>query len=101
MPFFPGSLNLRLDQPIDWLALRYQPNIIRFGQEEYGGERDNLLLPRILASLGRRRAFLGSPIQPTLGVGTADIVEVVTDVNLRDAYGLIDGTFVEVELDLK
>ena len=100
MPVFPGSLNLRLDQPFDWLAPRYQPSIIRFGQEEYGGERDILMLPCILASLGRRRAFLWRPIHPPLGAGMADIVEIVANVKLRDTYELTDGTLVEVELNL-
>jgi CTP-dependent riboflavin kinase len=100
MPVFPGSLNLRLGRPFDWLAPRYQPHIIPFGQEEYGGERDILLLPCALVTCGRRRAFLWTPIHPTLGVGEADVVEVVADVNLRDAYRLTDGSVVEVELDL-
>ena len=100
MQVFPGSLNLRLDQPFDWLAPRYQPSIIRFGQQEYGGERDILLLGCILASLRRRRAFLWSPIHPTLGPGTGHIVEIIADVKLRDAYGLTDGTLVDLEIDL-
>ena len=58
MPIFPGSLNLALDQAFDWFAPRYQPHIVWFGRDEYGGERDVLLLPCVLASLGRRRAFL-------------------------------------------
>jgi len=100
MPVFPGTLNLRLDHPLDWLAPRYQPSIIRFGQEGYGGERDILLLPCVLASLGRRRAFLWRPIHPTLGAGIGDILEIVADVKLRDTDGLTDGILVEIELDL-
>ena len=100
MPVYPGSLNLRLNQPFDWPATRYEPNMIRFGQKEYGGERDILMLACVLASLGRRRAFLWTPIHPMLGLGPADVIEIVADVKLRDAYGLTDGTLVEVELDL-
>lgn len=100
MLVFPGSLNLRLGRPFDWLASRYQPHIIPFGQAEYGGERDILLLPCTLATCGRRSAFLWTPIHPTFGVGEADVVEVVADVKLRDAYRLTDGSVVEVELDL-
>src|SRR5215467_10720156 len=77
MRVFPGSLNLRLDQPFDWRTPSYQPNIIRFGRQEYGGERDILLLPCILASLGRRHAYLWSAIHPTFGVGRSDVVEIV------------------------
>jgi len=100
IPVFPGSLNLRLDEPFNWLAPQYQPSIIRFGQQEYGGERDILLLRCILVSLGHRPAFLWGPIHPTLGAGTGRVVEIVADVKLRDAYGLTDGTLVEVELNL-
>lgn len=100
MPVFPGSLNLRLGRPFDWLAPRYQPHIITFGQKEYGGERDILLLPCTLVTCGRRSAFLWTPIHPTFGVGKADVVEIVADVKLRDAYQLTDGSVVEVELNL-
>ena len=100
MTVFPGSLNLRLGRPFDWLASRYQPHIIPFGRGEYGGERDILLLPCALVTCGRRPAFLWTPIHPTFGVGAADVVEIVADVKLRDAYRLTDGSVVEVELDL-
>jgi CTP-dependent riboflavin kinase len=100
MPVFPGSLNLRLTEPFDWLASRYEPNIIRFGKAEYGGERDILLLRCNLASLEGRRAFLWTPIHPILGVGMAYTVEIVADIKLRAAYGLTDGALVEVELDV-
>lgn len=100
MPVFPGSLNLRLERPFDWLASRYQPHIITFGRREYGGERDILLLPCALVTCGRRAAFLWTAIHPTLGVGEVDVLEIVSDVKLRDAYRLTDGSVVEVELDL-
>jgi CTP-dependent riboflavin kinase len=99
MPVYPGSLNLRLSQPFDWLAPRYQPHIIRFGQEEYGGERNILLLPCALANLGHRRAFLWTAIHPANGIDDGDVVEIVTDIKLRDAHGLEDGAIVIVELE--
>jgi hypothetical protein len=61
MPVFPGSLNLALDQAFDWFAARYQPHIVWFGRDEYDGERDVLLLPCVLETLGRRKAFLWTP----------------------------------------
>lgn len=100
MAVFPGSLNLRLGRRFDWLASRYQPHIIPFGQKEYGGARDILLLPCALVNCGRRPAFLWTAIHPTLEVGEVDVVEIVADVKLRDAYRLADGSVVEVELDL-
>ena len=99
MPIYPGSLNLRLPQPFDWLAPRHQPHIIRFGQEEYGGERNILLLPCALANLEHRRAFLWTAVHPTNGIEKGYVVEIVTDIKLRDAYGLDDGALVAVELE--
>jgi hypothetical protein len=45
MPVFPGSLNIALDHVFDWFDARYEAHKIWFGREEYGGERDILLLP--------------------------------------------------------
>src|SRR3954466_3651726 len=97
IPIYPGSLNLRLAQSFNWLAPRHQPHIIRFGQEEYGGERDILLLPCSLANLGHRRGFLWTAIHPITGVDNGYIIEIVSDINLRDAYGLDDGSVVALE----
>ena len=58
---FPGSLNIALDQVFDWFDLRYASHRIWFGREEYGGERDILLLPCELVSLDHREAFLWTP----------------------------------------
>ena len=100
MPVFPGSLNLGLPDPFDWLAPRYQPHLIHFDRQENGGERDILLLPCILANLDRRVAYLWTAIHPTNGVGATSVVEVIADVKLRAAYGLSDGDIVEVELHI-
>ena len=45
MPVYPGSLNLALDHHFDWFAPRYKAFTIWFDREEYGGERDILLMP--------------------------------------------------------
>ena len=58
---FPGSLNIALDHVFDWLDARYKAHRIWFGREEYGGERDILLLPCELVSLDHREAFLWTP----------------------------------------
>jgi CTP-dependent riboflavin kinase len=96
MNIYPGSLNLLLEHKFDWRAIRYEPLIIWFGREEMGGERDILLLPCVLANLGNRRAFLWTTTN--LDWQDAEIIEVITDVGLRDEYNLIDGDLVEVEL---
>jgi len=61
MPVFPGSLNLALEHNFNWHDERYAAKRIWFGREEYGGERDILLLPCTLENLGRRKAFLLTP----------------------------------------
>jgi riboflavin kinase len=58
MAIFPGSLNLALNENFDWFKSAYQARIIWFGKEEYGGERDILLLPCNLINLGNKDAFL-------------------------------------------
>jgi CTP-dependent riboflavin kinase len=57
MPVYPGSLNLALEHTFDRFAVRYQAHIIWFGREEYGGERDVLLLPCELADFERRNTY--------------------------------------------
>jgi hypothetical protein len=66
MSVFPGSLNIALDHVFNWFDTRYEPHRIWFGREEYGGERDILLLPcelvvSIIGKLfcGRRRLQQG------------------------------------------
>ena len=44
MSVFPGSLNIALDHVFDWFDARYEAHRIWFDREEYGGERDILLL---------------------------------------------------------
>ena len=73
---FPGSLNIALDQVFDWFETRYEAHRIWFGREEYGGERD------ILAAV----------------VGIHWVVEVVSDVELRDHFGLQDGDVIEIRV---
>jgi CTP-dependent riboflavin kinase len=98
MPIFPGSLNLALDQAFDWFASRYQPHIVWFGRDEYRGERDVLLLPCVLATLGRRKAFLWTPTTAARQRPDPWVVEVVCDVKLRETHSLQDGDLVDVEL---
>lgn len=96
MKIYPGSLNLVLEQQFDWQAAKHQPFIIRFGREEMGGERDILLLPCVLPKLDKRKAFLWTTTN--LNREDAEIIEIITDVKLRDEYGLADGDLVELEI---
>ena len=55
------SLNIALDHVFNWFDARYEAQRIWFGREEYGGERDILLLPWEIVSLDHRKAFLWTP----------------------------------------
>jgi riboflavin kinase, archaea type len=99
MPVFPGSLNLALDEIFDWFAPRWQPKVIWFGREEYGGERDILLLPCVLPNQESRRAFLWTPTTAARARPDPWVIELVTDVGLRQTYGLRDGDVVAVQLE--
>jgi riboflavin kinase len=67
-------------------------------KEEYGGTVNVNLVPcRIFG----RTAFLLRTDGSDAGLGrhAKTIVEIATDVKLRDAYGLNDGDTVEVEVE--
>ena len=98
MDVYPGSFNLALDNSFDWFAARYQPHMIWFGQEAYGGERNILMLPCELVSLDRRKAFLWTPTTAARARPDPWVIELVCDVKLRDAYHLQDGDNVTVSI---
>jgi CTP-dependent riboflavin kinase len=71
--------------------------VIRLEAEEYGGRVSVSMVPcRILG----RTAFLMRTDQNEQGTGhhPRTIIEIATDVRLRDAYGLADGDVVDVEV---
>ena len=98
MLVFPGSLNIALDDVFHWFDARYEDHRIWFGREEYGGERDILLLPCKLVSLDHRKAFLWTPTTAARDRRDPWVVEIVADVNLRDRFGLRDGDVVEISV---
>src|SRR4051812_40052163 len=89
---FPGTLNLELENPYDLPA-----DSIRLEGSEYGGRVSLSLQPcRILG----RRAFIlrtdGNAREQ--GHHPKTVIEIATDVKLRDAFHLKDGDWVEVEI---
>jgi CTP-dependent riboflavin kinase len=100
MPVFPGSLNIALDHIFNWFDVRYEAQRIWFGREEYGGERDILLLPCELTSLDHRKAFLWTPTTAARDRRDPWVVEIVADINLRDHFGLQDGDAVEIKVPI-
>jgi CTP-dependent riboflavin kinase len=95
---YPGSLNLALEHTFDWFAPRYQAHIIWFGCEEYGGERDILLLPCEVVDFERRKAFLWTPTTAARSRADPWVVELVCDIDLRKTYRLQDGDVLAIEL---
>src|SRR5262245_26180658 len=98
MPVFPGSLNVALDHVFNWFDVRYEAKRIWFGREEYGGERDILLLPCELISLDHRKAFLWTTTTAARDRRDPWVVEIVADINLRNHFGLQDGDEVELRV---
>jgi CTP-dependent riboflavin kinase len=98
MPVFPGSLNAALDAPFDWFAPPIEERTIWFGRDEYGGERDILLLPCVLTNLNAERAMLWTPTTAARNRPDPWVVEIIAGVNLRGAYALADGYVVEIFL---
>ena len=90
---FPGTLNVRLDHPY-----RLPANPLRLEAAEYGGTVSVSLVPcRIFG----RRAFILRTDGNEQGGGDHphEIVEIATDIKLRDAFGLADGDVAEIEVE--
>lgn len=94
---YPGSLNLRLERPFEWTDGRFAPYVVRFDRTEYGGERDILLLPCRIPTLGHHRAHLWTTTTPR-PLEEWRVVELLADVSLRQTYALTDGQELTVEV---
>ncbi len=92
MRLFPGTLNLRLDQPYSLPA-----DVIRLEKEEYGGTVSVSMVP---CRVFDRPAFLLRTDANEAGRGhhPKNVIEIATDIKLRDQYGLHDGDEVEVHV---
>jgi CTP-dependent riboflavin kinase len=88
---FPGTLNVHLNRvyelPSEALCLR---------KEEYGGEVSIKIMPcRIFG----RKAFILRPYRDNLEDNyDKRVLEIATDIKLRDAYRLKDGDAVQIEV---
>ena len=94
MVLYPGTLNVSLDVEYSLPA-----KVLRLEGDEYGGEVSVNLVPCFIQG---RRAFLLRTDANEHGSGDhpKTIVEIATDVRLRDIYRLQDGDYVEVLIDL-
>lgn len=93
LDLFPGTLNLQLDRP--W-SIPASP--IRLEAREYGGSVSVNFVP---CTVFGRRAFILRTDANEEGRGhhPKSLIEIATDVKLRDAFHLRDGDIVEVEID--
>jgi len=92
MKFFPGTLNLQLEQPYN-----VPKNVIRLEKEDYGGTVSVNIVP---CKIFDRDAFILRTENNERGIGhhPLTVVEVACDVKLRDQYNLKDGDTVEVSV---
>jgi riboflavin kinase len=92
MSFFPGTLNIELDE-----AWSVPERCMRLEGEEYGGTVSVNIVP---CSINGRPAFILRTDANELGRGhhPKTIAEVATDVKLRDHFQLRDGDRVTVEI---
>jgi riboflavin kinase len=91
MRLYPGTLNIELASPYS-----LPPDVIRLEANEYGGSVSVSIVP---CQIFDRQAFLLRTDQNERGTGhhPRNIIEIATDIRLRDAYQLRDGDWVEVE----
>ena len=91
MRLYPGTLNVELSSPYS-----IPPDAIRLEANEYGGRVSVSIVP---CRIFDRRAFLLRTDQNERGTGyhPRNIIEIATDIRLRDAYQLSDGDWVEVQ----
>lgn len=92
MHFYPGTLNVFLDEP--WSL---PPNCLRLEKEEYSGSVSVNLVP---CRVFNRSAFLLRTDVNETGHGPhpKNLIEIATDVRLREQYRLADGDYVDVEV---
>jgi riboflavin kinase len=92
MHFYPGTLNVELEQPYS-----LPKDLIRLEGHEYGGTVSVSMVP---CTIEGRKAFLLRTDLNEQGRGhhPKTIIEIATEVRLRDALGLKDGDVVVIEI---
>ncbi|QYM78112.1 DUF120 domain-containing protein [Horticoccus luteus] len=90
---FPGTLNIHFAHDD-----RLPANCLRLEGREYGGSVNINLVP---CNIFGRRAFILRTDGNEAGAGDhpRSIIEIATDIKLRDAFNLTDGSPVEIEID--
>jgi riboflavin kinase len=92
MRLFPGTLNVELPEPY-----RLPEKVLRLEGDEYGGTVSVNIVPCQI--LGRPAFILRTDAnEQERGHHPRTIVEVATDMKLRDHFQLRDGDVVEIEI---
>jgi riboflavin kinase len=91
MRLYPGTLNVELSSEYCLPA-----DVIRLEADEYGGRVSVSIVP---CRIFNRQAFLLRTDRNEKGAGhhPRNIIEIASDVRLRDDYQLKDGDWVEIE----
>lgn len=90
---FPGTLNLKLEQPYV-----LPDNPIRLEKEEYGGTVSVSIVPCKI--LGQPAYILRTDAnEQERGHHAKNIIEIAAAMKLRDKFNLHDGDIVEVEVE--
>ncbi len=91
MKLYPGTLNVQLEQ-----SYTLPERVTRLEAHEYGGAVSVNIVP---CSIQGRAAFILRTDANEQGHGhhPRTIVDVATDVKLRDHFGLKDGDMVEID----
>ncbi|MEM7626881.1 MAG: DUF120 domain-containing protein [Planctomycetota bacterium] len=92
LELYPGTLNLRLAQPYTVPA-----GSLRLCPQNYGGTVGVYLVP---CRVFDRAAFILRTDANERGDGDhpREVIEIATDIKLRDAWDLVDGDLVRVEV---
>ena len=90
LDLYPGTLNIMLDRPY-----HLPKDAIRLEKEEFGGTVSVSMQPCMIFN---RKAFILRTDKNASGKGvhSTNIIEIATDIKLRDEYNLKDGDEVQV-----
>ena len=91
--FFPGTLNIELNEP--WSV---PVNSMRLEKEEYGGTVSVNIVP---CRFFDRKAFILRTDKNESGTGhhSKRIIEIASDIKLRDKYKLNDNDIVKIIIE--
>lgn len=92
MRLYPGTLNVELPSPYSLPS-----EVIRLEAEEYGGRVSVSIVP---CRIFDRQSFLLRTDENERGLGhhPRNVIEIASDIRLRDLFKLEDGSWVDIEL---